>query len=116
MDDRFAAELVTTKGKVYKFDDLFCLDKYYRMQGSQEADYGHILVNDYNEEGALIDLRKAALLKAEGLRSPMGGNIAAFSSLEKLNEIQAEKDWKRWKAKKVTRMLRKTVARRTQLV
>ena len=92
MDGRFGAELVTTKGKVYLFDDLFCLDKYYRMQGSKEADYGHILVNDYNQEGALIDLRKAALLKAEGLRSPMGGNIAAFSSTEKLKEIQAEKD------------------------
>ena len=103
MDDRFAAELVTTKGKVYKFDDLFCLDKYYRIQGAKEADYGHILVNDYNEEGTLIDLRKAALLQAEGLRSPMGGNIAAFSSLEKLEEVQAEKelegnrlDWLSW--------------------
>ncbi len=102
MDDRFAAELVTTKGKVYKFDDLFCLDKYYRMQGSKEADYRHILVNDYNEQGTLIDLRKAALLKAEALRSPMAGNIAAFSSLETL-EIQAEKigrqqpDWLSWK-------------------
>lgn len=93
MDDRFAAELVTNKGKVYKFDDLFCLDKYYRMQGSKESDYGHILVNDYNEQGTLIDLRKAALLKAEDLRSPMGGNIAAFSSLEKLKAFQAEKQW-----------------------
>ena len=93
MDDRFAAELVTIKGKVYKFDDLFCLDKYYRMQGSKEADYGHILVNDYNEQGTLIDLRKAALLKAEDLRSPMGGNIAAFSSLEQLKALQSEKQW-----------------------
>ena len=93
MDDRFAAELVTTKGKVYKFDDLFCLNKYYQMQQAKDSDYQHILVNDYLQKGALIDLRSAHLLKAEALRSPMGGNMAAFSSLEKLKALEAEKQW-----------------------
>lgn len=93
MDDRFAAELVTTKGKVYKFDDLFCLNKYYQMQQAKDSDYQHILVNDYLQKGALIDLRSAHLLKAEALRSPMGGNMAAFSSLEGLKALEAEKQW-----------------------
>ena len=93
MDDRFAAEMVTTKGKVYKFDDLFCLDKYYQMQQAKDADYQHILVNDYLQKGTLIDLRHAHLLKAEALRSPMAGNIAAFSSLEQLKALVAEKQW-----------------------
>ena len=93
MDDRFAAELVTTKGKVYKFDDLFCLNKYYQMQQAKDADYQHILVNDYLQKGALIDLRSAHLLKAEALRSPMAGNMAAFSTLEKLKTLKSEKQW-----------------------
>lgn len=93
MDDRFAAELVTTKGKVYKFDDLFCLSKYYQMQQAKDVDYPHILVNDYLQKGTLIDLRGAYLLKAEALRSPMGGNMAAFLSLEKLKAFQSEKQW-----------------------
>ena len=29
MDKKFGAELVTTKGKVYKFDDLSCFINYY---------------------------------------------------------------------------------------
>jgi len=91
MDDRFGAELVTTKGKVYKFDDLFCLDKYYRMQKAVYADYAHILVNDYLQRGALIDLPSAHLLKAEDLRSPMGGNIAAFASADQLERVKKEK-------------------------
>lgn len=93
MDDRFGAELVTTKGKVHKFDDLFCLNKYYQMQQAKDADYRYILVNDYLQKGTLIDLRHAHLLKAEALRSPMGGNMAAFSSFEKLKIFQAEKQW-----------------------
>lgn len=93
MDDRFGAELVTTKGKVYKFDDLFCLNKYYQMQQAKDADYQHILVNDYLQKGTLIDLRSAHLMKEEALRSPMGGNIAAFSSLEQLKTLEAEKQW-----------------------
>jgi copper chaperone NosL len=93
MDDRFGAELVTIKGKVHKFDDLFCMNKYYQMQQSKDADYRYILVNDYLQKGTLIDLRSAHLLKTEVLRSPMAGNIAAFSSLEKLKAFEAEKQW-----------------------
>lgn len=93
MDDRFGAELVTTKGKVYKFDDLFCLNKYYQMQQAKDADYQHILVNDYLQKGTLIDLRTAHLMKTEALRSPMAGNLAAFSSLEKLKQLESEKQW-----------------------
>lgn len=91
MDGRFGAELVTTKGKVYKFDDLFCLEKYYRMQEAKDVDYQHILVNDYTQEGVLIDLRNAHLLKAGDLRSPMGGNIAAFKSADQLEQVEQEK-------------------------
>jgi copper chaperone NosL len=93
MDNRFGAELVTTKGKVHKFDDLFCLNKYYQMQQSKDADFQYILVNDYLQKGNLIDLRSAHLLTAEALRSPMAGNMAAFSSMEKLKAFQAEKQW-----------------------
>lgn len=91
MDGRFGAELVTIKGKVYKFDDLFCLDKYYRMQEAVDADYQYILVNDYTQEGTLIDLRSAHLLKAGDLRSPMGGNIAAFNSADQRDQVEKEK-------------------------
>jgi copper chaperone NosL len=92
MDQRFGAELVTTKGKVYKFDDLFCLHNFYKANGAKDAEYSHILVNDYSNPGALLDLRKAQLLKAASLRSPMAGNVAAFLTADALKAIQQAQD------------------------
>lgn len=78
-DNRFAAELQTDKGRFYKFDDISCLNGYVAENKATVAK--NIWVCNFDKPGALLDVTKSYFIQDETLRSPMGGNIAAFSSL-----------------------------------
>lgn len=79
-DGKFGAELVTKKGRIYKFDDLGCMMSYSAASGQQnEHKY---FVSDFANDNTLIDATTAWYVRNEELRSPMGGNTAAFSTKE----------------------------------
>ncbi len=79
-DGRFVAELITTKGRAYKFDDLGCLFSY---AGSLPAEnIKNHYVGDYTKNNALMDASTAWYVHHESFRSPMAGNTAAFPSRE----------------------------------
>ncbi len=77
-ESRFAAEIITVKGRVYKFDDLQCLLQY--DASNKEVAVKNYYVGSFLEDGKLIDATTALFVKHESLRSPMGGNIAAFTT------------------------------------
>ncbi|MCF3108982.1 nitrous oxide reductase accessory protein NosL [Niabella sp. CC-SYL272] len=77
-DGRFAAELVTVKGRVYKFDDLACMIRY--AASAQLSEKTHYYISDFTEENRLTEAATAWYLQHELLRSPMGGNSAAFAN------------------------------------
>ncbi|MFN3694231.1 MAG: nitrous oxide reductase accessory protein NosL [Ignavibacterium sp.] len=86
-DNKYAAEIVTHKNKIYKFDSIECLFQF--KQGFIKADEIHSeWVNDFSQPGKLIDLTKAFFLKSDFYRSPMGMNVLAVESEEVLNEIK----------------------------
>lgn len=81
MDKRFAAELITAKGKVFKFDAAECMAGFLKESPAIAADPGSVfLVNDFTQPGKLGDARKSFFLRDSSLSSPMGGNLAAFIS------------------------------------
>ena len=80
MDKKFGTELVTLKGKVFKFDDLSCMSKYMKTADLHEADCKHVVVSSYNKPEAFLDLKEAFFIQSENLPSPMLGNIVAFES------------------------------------
>ncbi len=81
MDKRFAAEIVTGKGKVYKFDDFGCLLKW--VKDENFTDSGALLfVADFSHPENALDARQAIFIHNEALRSPMNGNLAASSKQE----------------------------------
>jgi copper chaperone NosL len=75
-DGRFGAEIITKKGRVYKFDDLQCLLDY-KLEKSN-INFTDFYVNDYTASNKLIDAQKAFYVQHEDVRSPMGGNYCAF--------------------------------------
>ncbi|MEZ4905535.1 MAG: nitrous oxide reductase accessory protein NosL [Spirosomataceae bacterium] len=79
MDKKYAAEIVTDKGKAYKFDDLSCMVKYMKVNKLNEANFSFFVVNDYSKPGELIDVKTATFLGSKDLRSPMRGDVAAFA-------------------------------------
>lgn len=81
MDKRFAAEVITEKGKVFKFDAAECMAGFLKENPGIESNEKSIfLVSDFNHPGQFVDARKSLFLNDNSLSSPMGGNLAAFSS------------------------------------
>jgi copper chaperone NosL len=76
-DGKFGAELVTDKGRIYKFDDLDCLLQYSKSNGDKI--FAFTMVHDFSRDNELIDATTASYIISDELNSPMRGNIAAFS-------------------------------------
>jgi copper chaperone NosL len=84
-DKRFGAEAISTTGRIFKFDDIACLQSYMK---STEAIIDKIYLVDYANGNELIDAKKALLLKDSKIRCPMHGNLIAFSDEMNLNEVR----------------------------
>ncbi len=93
MDKRFAAEIVTEKGKVYKFDSAECMAGYLAANADLAANNKiSLLVSYYDHPGIFEDARKSVFLEDPSMQSPMGGNLAAFNSMASAKSF--EKDGK----------------------
>ena len=88
-DPRFGAELITRKGKIYKFDDLHCYMKFRESGTVRKEEVQATYVVDYEAPHDLIDLDKAFLLQSGALKSPMGSNVAGFKSEQELKPVAA---------------------------
>ena len=91
MDRKFGAELVTSKGKVFKFDDLNCMLTYYHSGETDPSTFAHKLVVDFSEPAKLISANDAFYLKSPDIKSPMASQIAAFEKKETINTIEGNK-------------------------
>jgi copper chaperone NosL len=79
VDKKYGAEIVTSKGKAYKFDAAECLIGYLTQNNLAESDLDKILVTDLSQPEKLIDAATATFLISSKLRSPMGENISSFA-------------------------------------
>ena len=81
-DSRFAAALLTTKGRTVVFDSPECLASYYAQEaGNRGRDaLQSMWVSDYDHPGNLIPARRARFLRLAGPGSPMGKGLVAFRS------------------------------------
>ena len=87
-DARFGAEIVTKKGRLYKFDDMHCLLSFLKTKEGKGKDNKDIYLTDFCDSHRLLNAKTTLLLQSESLRSPMGGNIAAFDNADSLKNRQ----------------------------
>ena len=87
-DVRFGAEIITDKGKVYKFDDVHCIISYMKSGILDAKKIKEIYLTNFTGAHELKKANEMFLLKSDELRSPMSGNIAAFSSKDSLNKVK----------------------------
>lgn len=80
MDKKFGAELVTAKGKVYKFDDVNCMANFINSDYLADETLIHKLIVDYSQPEKLIPAEEAFYLKSDQIRTPMASEIAAFET------------------------------------
>ncbi len=92
-DEQFAAQIVTDKGKVYKFDAIECM-AVYDQQNESELEGAIRYVSDYNNPGNWLDAEEAQFVKSEVVNSPMGESLLGFSSQKEAQEHVNEKPGK----------------------
>ena len=88
VDKKFGAELVTQKGKVYKFDDVNCMLNFYNLEGNSPEEFPYKLVVDFNQPAKLIDAANAFYLKSPEIKSPMASQVAAFEKKESMEDFK----------------------------
>lgn len=88
VDRQHASEVVTAKGKAFKFDAIECMINYVNEADANE--FALFLVNDYLTPGALIDATTSTYLISPNIPSPMGAFLSAFESVEQAQATQAK--------------------------
>ena len=89
-DKRFGAEIVTQKGKVFKFDDLNCLVGYLHSGAIAPDQIALTLAVDFKKNGSFVDVHQGIFLQNEAIKSPMRGDVASFSDKKDLEAVKTE--------------------------
>jgi len=84
-DGKFGAELITAKGRVYKFDDMHCMINYHKENVSTKIQSFYI--HDFNQNNVLIPAETAFYIKGGEINSPMHGNVIAVQTKEEAEEL-----------------------------
>lgn len=91
VDRQHSAQLVTDKGKCFKFDAIECMIHYLDENSTSVAYY---LAADFQNPGELIDAKKATFIISENIPSPMRANLSALASEADANTLLQEKGGK----------------------
>ncbi len=91
VDKRYGTELVTTKGKVFKFDAMECMIHYMHKEENANKEFKYVLVSSFNTPETLIETQQSYILRSKNLPSPMGAYLTAFASKEKAEKAQLDK-------------------------
>ena len=89
VDKIHAAEVVTKKGKVYKFDATECMIHF--LDDFDATQIELFLSNNYTEPEVLIDATQATFLISKNVPSPMGAFLSAFKVKEDAEKVQSKK-------------------------
>ncbi len=88
VDAQHAAQLVTSKGKTYKFDAIECMVNY--LDDIDTNTVALYLCNHYTEPKELIKAQEATFLISKGIPSPMGAYLTAFRRQELADSEKAK--------------------------
>jgi copper chaperone NosL len=88
VDKQHAAQIVTEKGRNYKYDAIECMVNDLKDWDHPAAD--QLLVADYANPGKLINAKSAHYLISKNIPSPMGAFLSAFENLNELNKAQEQ--------------------------
>lgn len=89
-DPRFAAQVVTVKGKTYLFDAIECFVAFVAEEGVPADQVHSIWVANFDQPDQWLKADEAYYLQSNQLHSPMGVNLLAFRTQAALDAVKAE--------------------------
>ncbi len=90
VDPKFGGEILTVKGKVYKFDDVHCMALFLKSGTITKEEIKETLVINFETGKEFLDANRSFFVLSPLVKSPMSGNAAAFASKEAAEKFNAE--------------------------
>ena len=90
VDNQFGCEVVTQKGKAFKFDAVECMVNYLEQRVEDETKIKLLLTNTYDSPGSMIDAKNCSYLISKNMPSPMGMYLNPFSESSEAIKYQKE--------------------------
>lgn len=90
MEPKFGGEIITKKGKVFKFDDAHCVAHFIKTGNVAEADIAQTVFVDYEAPENFLKPPSLFFVQSPQLKSPMNSNAAAFATQEAAQKKAAE--------------------------
>jgi nitrous oxidase accessory protein len=87
-DPRFAAQLITSKGKMLAFDDIGCLVTYARTR-LPGVPAPEVWVNDFLSPDSILEGTHAVFLQADSIATPMGSHLLALRRGPRADSLRA---------------------------
>lgn len=88
MDEKFGSEILNTKGKAYKFDDIGCAVQYLNAGNIKKEEIKKIYVVDFLKTKQLIPLEEARFLVSEQIKAPMASKLAAVGKDQDFQQMK----------------------------
>lgn len=88
VDKQHGAEIVTKKGRAFKFDAIECMMNY--MKTIDDTVVQMFLMNDYTQPGDLVDATSSTFLISREIPSPMGAFLSGVANKEDAEKLQKE--------------------------
>jgi copper chaperone NosL len=82
MDPKFGGEILSKKGKAFKFDDAHCIAAFMERRGIEMKNIKKTLLLDYTTKDKWLNIDTAYFAVSSKMKSPMGSNAAAFPTEE----------------------------------
>lgn len=86
-DQRFGAEIISDKGKIFKFDDTHCIIGFLKEEKLKKEEAEKIYFTNFYEPHQLLQLSDVNFYQSPALKSPMNGNIAALNHSDSVESI-----------------------------
>lgn len=86
VDRVHAAEIVTKKAKIYKFDAIECMVNFLGNYDNSKVEL--FLANNYLVPESLIDATQATFLISKNISSPMGAFLSSFQNAKDAEKVQ----------------------------
>lgn len=90
VDPKFGGEILTVKGKVYKFDDVRCIALFLKSGAVAKQEIKETLVINFETGKEFLDADRSFFVLSPLVRSPMSGNAAAFASKDAAEKFNSD--------------------------
>ena len=89
MEPKYGSQIITKKGKSYKFDDTHCLAAFIKKGTVPPAQIAQTIFVSYADPETFVPSQKAIFVVSPQLKTPMNSHAVAFDSREAAASIAA---------------------------